>query len=82
MRKKKTPEELAKEAEMEEEDEFTSKRKAACIHKPLPFSSLSRTHSKIERTRNYMKINTSFILLLLYTNFGRYLRTVLRLFYL
>jgi complexin-1/2 len=26
MRKKKTPEELAKEAEMEEEDEFTSKR--------------------------------------------------------
>lgn len=25
MRKKKTPEELAKEAEMEEEDEFTSK---------------------------------------------------------
>lgn len=27
MRKKKTPEELAKEAEMEEEDEFTSKRK-------------------------------------------------------
>lgn len=26
MRKKKTPEELAKEAEMEEEDEFTSKQ--------------------------------------------------------
>lgn len=32
MRKKKTPEELAKEAEMEEEDEFTSKRHVMCIH--------------------------------------------------
>lgn len=40
MRKKKTPEELAKEAEMEEEDEFTSKRNAACVHKFLLFPNL------------------------------------------
>lgn len=45
MRKKKTPEELAKEAEMEEEDEFTSKKKIMCIHQLLPFSS------SLERTR-------------------------------
>jgi len=31
MRKKKTPEELAKEAEMEEEDEFTSERNACLV---------------------------------------------------
>lgn len=32
MRKKKTPEELAKEAEMEEEDEFTSKQNQIYIY--------------------------------------------------
>lgn len=31
MRKKKTPEELAREAEAEEEDEFTSKFRLYCI---------------------------------------------------
>lgn len=79
MRKKKTPEELAKEAEMEEEDEFTSKRMTytLVISSPPP---LSRRHSKIECTRNYMKINTSFILPLLYADFGA--RTALWLFYL
>lgn len=44
MRKKKTPEELAKEAEMEEEDEFTSKRNVMCIYFIIIIFLYTRTH--------------------------------------
>lgn len=43
MRKKKTPEELAKEAEMEEEDEFTSKRMTYTLVISSPPLSLGDT---------------------------------------
>lgn len=48
MRKKKTPEELAKEAEMEEEDEFTSKGNAMlCIYPFLLIRHITHAHNNI-----------------------------------
>jgi hypothetical protein len=59
MRKKKTPEELAKEAEMEEEDEFTSKINAISI---LYFYSLLDANNK--RTLNkYTCVGVCIIIL-------------------
>lgn len=54
MRKKKTPEELAKEAEMEEEDEFTSKKELRYVHVNIFFSfpfPHRRTQMYTKRTR-------------------------------
>lgn len=58
MRKKKTPEELAKEAEMEEEDEFTSKINAILIY----FYSLLDANNK--RTLNIHEWVDIYIIIL------------------